>query len=116
MESSSCKVFYGRYRFYVPWRLICGNWSTTHKHLLIVLVGLVYILEALSVVIQVTYFKITARQHYKKTGEKGKGKRIFKMSPIHHHFEMCGFSEYKIVITFSVTAIIVSALGILTVI
>ena len=89
---------------------------TTHKHLLIVLVGLVYILEALSVVIQVTYFKITARQHYNKTGEKGKGKRIFKMSPIHHHFEMCGFSEYKIVITFSVTAIIVSALGILTVI
>lgn len=41
---------------------------TTHKHLLMVLVGLVYILEALSVVIQVTYFKITARQHYKKTG------------------------------------------------
>ena len=89
---------------------------TTHKHLLMVLVGLVYILEALSVVIQVTYFKITARQHYKKTGEKGKGKRIFKMSPIHHHFEMCGFSEYKIVIMFSIAAIIVSALGVLTVI
>ena len=69
---------------------------TTHKHLMIIIVGLVYILEALSVVIQVTYFKITAKRHYKKTGEKGKGKRIFKMSPIHHHFEMCGFSEYKL--------------------
>ncbi|MGN0614416.1 MAG: phospho-N-acetylmuramoyl-pentapeptide-transferase [Porcipelethomonas sp.] len=88
----------------------------THKHLLIVLVGLVYILEALSVVIQVTYFKITARQHYKKTGEKGKGKRIFKMSPIHHHFEMCGFSEYKIVITFSLAAVVFSLLGVLSVV
>lgn len=87
----------------------------THKHLLIVLIGLVYILEALSVVIQVSYFKITARQHYKKTGEKGKGKRIFKMSPIHHHFELSGFSEYKIVITFSLAALIVSALGVLAV-
>lgn len=88
---------------------------TTHNHLLIILVGLVYILEALSVVLQVSYFKITARQHYKKTGEKGKGKRIFKMSPIHHHFEMCGFSEYKIVITFSIAAMIVSAIGVLLV-
>lgn len=88
---------------------------TTHQHLMIVVVGLVYILEALSVVIQVSYFKFTARQHYKKTGEKGKGKRIFKMSPIHHHFEMSGFSEYKIVITFSISAIIFSVLGVLSV-
>ncbi len=88
---------------------------TTHMHLMIVIVGLVYILEALSVVIQVSYFKYTAKQHFKKTGEKGKGKRIFKMSPIHHHFEMSGFSEYKIVITFSITAIIFSVLGVLSV-
>lgn len=88
---------------------------TTHQHLMIIVVGLVYILEALSVVIQVSYFKFTARQHYKKTGEKGKGKRIFKMSPIHHHFEMCGYSEYKIVITFSLAAIIFSALGVISV-
>lgn len=72
-----------------------------HQHLFMVLAGIVYVCEALSVVIQVTYFKITAKMHYKKTGEKGKGKRIFKMSPIHHHFEMSGFSEYKIVICFS---------------
>ncbi len=87
----------------------------THNHLLIVLIGLVYILEALSVVIQVTYFKITARQHFKKTGEKGKGKRIFKMSPIHHHFELSGFSEYKVVITFSLAALLVSLAGVLMV-
>ena len=71
------------------------------------LVAMVYIIEALSVVIQVSYFKYTK----KKTGE---GKRIFKMTPIHHHFEMSGFSEYKIVITFSITGIIFGILGILT--
>ncbi len=84
---------------------------TTHNHLLIVLVGLVYILEALSVVIQVSYFKYTAKKHFKKTGEKGKGKRIFKMSPIHHHFELSGFSEYKIVLTFSFAAILFSVIA-----
>ena len=88
---------------------------TTHKHLVLVLIGLVYVLEALSVVIQVSYFKYTAKQHYKKTGEKGKGKRIFKMSPIHHHFEMSGFSEYKIVATFSLFGLIAGTLGVLTV-
>ncbi|MBQ8906178.1 MAG: phospho-N-acetylmuramoyl-pentapeptide-transferase [Ruminococcus sp.] len=81
----------------------------TRQHLLLVLIGLVYVLEALSVVIQVSYFKITARQHFKKTGEKGKGKRIFKMSPIHHHFEMSGFSEYKIVVTFSLFGLLMGA-------
>ena len=75
--------------------------------LLMLLASLVYVLEALSVVIQVFYFKYTKR----KTGE---GKRIFKMTPIHHHFEMSGFSEYKIVITFSLTGIIFGVLGIIT--
>ena len=88
---------------------------TTHKHLVMVLIGLVYVLEALSVVIQVSYFKYTAKLDYKKTGEKGKGKRIFKMSPIHHHFEMSGFSEYKIVATFSLFGLIAGTLGVLTV-
>ena len=71
--------------------------------LFIAVVGLIYLVEVLSVIIQVTYFK--------KTG----GKRIFKMAPIHHHFEMCGFSEYKIVITFSLAAIIFSIIGVISV-
>ena len=63
--------------------------------LFIVIVGLIYLIEVLSVIIQVTYFK--------KTG----GKRIFKMAPIHHHFELCGWSETKVVAVFSiVTAIL----------
>ena len=87
----------------------------THNHLLMILIGLVYILEALSVVIQGSYFKITAKIHYKKTGEKGKGKRIFKMSPIHHHFEMCGYSEYRIVILFSAVAVLTGILSVVLV-
>ena len=61
----------------------------------IAVVGLIYLVEVLSVIIQVTYFK--------KTG----GKRIFKMAPIHHHFELCGWSETRVVAVFSiVTAIL----------
>ena len=58
--------------------------------LFIVIVGLIYLVEVLSVIIQVAYFK--------KTG----GKRIFKMAPIHHHFELCGWSETKVVAVFSI--------------
>ena len=57
-------------------------------------VGLIYLVEVLSVIIQVTYFK--------KTG----GKRIFKMAPIHHHFELCGWSETRVVAVFSVVTAI----------
>ncbi len=81
-------------------------------HLLLVLVGMVYVLDAFSVVLQVSYFKFTARQHYKKTGEKGVGKRIFKMSPIHHHFEMCKWSEYKIVVVFSLFGLLCGLLAV----
>ena len=63
--------------------------------LFIPIIGLIYLVEVLSVIIQVTYFK--------KTG----GKRIFKMAPIHHHFELCGWSETRVVAVFSiVTAIL----------
>lgn len=61
----------------------------------IMIVGLIYMVEVLSVMIQVTYFK--------KTG----GKRFFKMAPIHHHFELCGWSETRVVAVFSIiTAIL----------
>lgn len=83
-----------------------------HQHLVLILAAIVFICEALSVVIQVTYFKYTAKKHFKATGEKGKGKRIFKMTPIHHHFELSGFSEYKICITFSLTSLVFGAAGV----
>ena len=61
---------------------------------LLVPVGIVYIAETLSVMLQVTYFKLTH------------GKRLFKMSPLHHHFEMSGWSENKIVIVFSIVTLL----------
>ncbi|MCG3090192.1 phospho-N-acetylmuramoyl-pentapeptide-transferase [Sporosarcina cyprini] len=57
------------------------------QELLLLLIGLVYVIETLSVMIQVASFKLT-------------GKRVFKMSPIHHHFELSGWSEWKIVVVF----------------
>lgn len=66
---------------------------------LLFFLGFVYICEAASVVIQVTYFKLTH------------GKRIFKMSPIHHHFEMCGWGEVKIDFAFSFAALVAVVLG-----
>ena len=81
----------------------------THQHLVLLLVALLYILEALSVVIQVTYFKYTKKKY-------GEGRRIFKMTPIHHHFELSGFSEYKIVITFSLFALVMGIMGLLLVV
>ena len=56
----------------------------------IMIVGAIYLIEVLSVMMQVSYFKIT------------KGKRIFKMAPIHHHFELCGWSETRVVAVFSI--------------
>ena len=86
---------------------VTGTGLVLHNHLLMLLVSLIYILEALSVVIQVSYFKYTKKKY-------GEGRRIFKMTPIHHHFEMSGFSEYKIVITFSLTSLIFGMLGVIT--
>ena len=69
--------------------------------LFILIVGLIYLVEVLSVIIQVTYFK--------KTG----GKRFFKMAPIHHHFELCGWSETRIVAVFSTVTMLLCIAGLL---
>lgn len=86
-----------------------------HKHLLLLLIGIIYFCEAFSVVLQVSYFKITKKIYYKKTGSLDGGKRIFKMSPIHHHFEMCGWGEYKVVAVFSVISIVTGILAVIAV-
>lgn len=67
----------------------------------IIIVGLIYLVEVLSVMIQVTYFK--------KTG----GKRFFKMAPIHHHFELCGWSETRIVTVFSIITALLCLLALM---
>ena len=66
--------------------------------LILVIVGIIYVVEALSVMLQVASFKLT-------------GKRIFKMSPIHHHFEMCGWREVKIVSVFCAVTVVFCVIG-----
>ncbi len=68
---------------------VCGLAFALDMPLVLIPVGLIYIIETLSVILQVGYFKATH------------GKRLFKMAPIHHHFEKCGWSEEKIVYIFS---------------
>ena len=71
--------------------------------LFIVIVGLIYLVEVLSVMIQVSYFKMTG------------GKRIFKMAPIHHHFELCGWSETRVVAVFSIITAILCLIALIAI-
>ncbi len=80
---------------------VAGTAYMLQMPLFIIIVGLIYLVEVASVIIQVTYFK--------KTG----GKRIFKMAPIHHHFELCGWSETRIVAVFSVITAILCMIALL---
>ena len=83
------KVFMGDTGSLFLGGVVCGLAFALDMPLILILVGFVYICETMSVIIQVAYFKATH------------GKRIFKMSPIHHHFELCGWKEEKIVIVFA---------------
>ena len=88
------KVFMGDTGSLFLGGIVCGLAFALNMPLVLVLVGVIYIIETLSVILQVGYFKLTH------------GKRLFKMSPIHHHFEMSGWKEEKICIVFTtVTAL-----------
>lgn len=81
--------------------LLTGIAFALNQPFLLIPVGFVYICENLSVILQVCYFKITH------------GKRLFKMSPLHHHFELCGWSENTIVAVFTLVTVIGSAAALL---
>ena len=74
----------------------------TNSVLLIPIVGGIYFVEAISVIIQVASFKLT-------------GKRVFKMAPIHHHFEQCGWPETRVVFVFWITTVVLAWIGIIAV-
>ncbi len=78
---------------------VCALAIAMDMPLVLILVGFVYIVETMSVILQVSYFKLTH------------GKRLFKMSPIHHHFEMCGWKEEKIVLVFAGISAVMCILG-----
>ena len=88
------KVFMGDTGSLFLGGVVCAMAFALDMPLILILVGFVYIIETLSVILQVSYFKLTH------------GKRIFKMSPIHHHFEMCGWKEEKIVLAFTAVSAI----------
>lgn len=93
------KVFMGDTGSLFLGGVVCALAFALDMPLVLILVGLVYICETLSVILQVAYFKLTH------------GKRLFKMAPIHHHFEMCGWKEERIVITFAVVSTLMCILA-----
>ena len=88
---------------------VCGMAFALDMPLILILVGLVYIVETVSVILQVGYFKLT-----KRLRADHQGQRIFKMTPIHHHFEMCGWSEVKIWIVFVSVSILMCLIAYLS--
>ena len=101
------KVFMGDTGSMFLGGVVCALGVGCKTEFLMVVAGIVYILEALSVLIQTTVFKITKKIHHTK-----EGKRLFKMTPIHHHFEMSGWSELKIDAVFSLSAAAFGALAV----
>lgn len=77
--------------------MVCGLAFAMDMPLALIPVGIVYIAETMSDIIQVSYFKLTRKL-------TGTGKRLFKMAPLHHHFEMCGWKEKKVVGVFSLVS------------
>ena len=95
------KIFMGDTGSLALGGFVAGTAYMLQMPLFIILVGLIYVVEVLSVMIQVTYFKVTH------------GKRFFKMAPIHHHFELCGWSETRIVAVFSVVTAVLCLIALM---
>jgi len=93
------KVFMGDTGSLFLGGVVCAMAFALDMPLILILIGFVYIVETLSVILQVGYFKLTH------------GKRIFKMAPIHHHFEMCGWKEVRIVLTFTAVSVVMCVIA-----
>ncbi len=93
------KVFMGDTGSLFLGGIVCALAFALDMPLILILVGLVYMVETLSVILQVGYFKLTH------------GKRIFKMAPLHHHFEMCGWKEEKVVFVFAAVSVVMCVLA-----
>lgn len=98
------KVFMGDTGSLFLGGMVCALLMGANLYIPLIVLSFVYIAEMFSVIIQVLYFKFTH------------GKRLFKMSPLHHHFEMCGWDEVKICAVFSVATVILGVLSTLMVI
>ncbi len=97
------KVFMGDTGSLALGGFVAGTAYMMQMPLYIIIVGMIYLIEVLSVMLQVGYFKATH------------GKRIFKMAPIHHHFELCGWSETQVVARFAIATVLLCLLGVLAI-
>ncbi len=79
----------------------------SRQEIILVIVGLVFVLEALSVMAQVSWFKYTRRKY-------GEGRRLLKMSPLHHHFELSGWKETQVVVRFWIFGLVCAFVGLAT--
>lgn len=95
------KIFMGDTGSLALGGLIAAVFIVLKIEVLLLVIGLIYVLETLSVMIQVSYFKFSG------------GRRVFKMSPLHHHFELSGYQEKQVVLGFTVASIVVSLIGLL---
>lgn len=102
-NANPAKVFMGDTGSLFLGGVVCALAFGVNMPILLPLMGIIYIAEIVSVVMQVSYFKLTH------------GKRIFKMAPIHHHFEMCGWKENKVCVVFSAVTLAVCAAAVLLV-
>ncbi len=93
------KVFMGDTGSLFLGGVVCAMAFALEMPLILILVGFVYICETMSDILQISYFKMTH------------GKRLFKMAPIHHHFEMCGWKEERIVLSFAGVSAIMCVLA-----
>ena len=93
------KVFMGDTGSLFLGGIVCALAFALDMPLILPLVGFIYMMEVLSDIIQIGYFKLTH------------GKRVFKMAPIHHHFEMCGWKEVKIVLVFSAVSLVMCVIA-----
>lgn len=100
------KVFMGDTGSLALGGFVAGMAYILQMPLFILLVGLIYLVEVLSVMIQVAYFKYTKKKY-------GEGRRIFKMTPIHHHFELSGWSETRVVAVFTIITALLALLALL---
>ncbi len=107
-NSNPAKVFMGDTGSLALGGFVVGIAFILNQPLLILIVGFIYVIEAVSVTIQVTYFKYTKKKY-------GEGRRVFKMAPFHHHLEKSGYKETKVVAIFYIATAMLCLLGFLAV-
>lgn len=100
-NTNPAKVFMGDTGALALGGFVAASAYVLQMPLFLLIVGLIYVVEVLSVIIQVTYFKLTH------------GKRFFKMAPIHHHFEKCGWEETRIVTVFTIITALLCLIALL---